>query len=443
MSSPVEVRCPGCRAPVAPDSSFCTRCGATLAVREIAAVVGADQRWGGDPGRASGRPAGPSAGDPGTGPARGRGEATADGPWAAGTAVPSHHVALGPAFDGTTPASTSRRVLAYLLDTVVVALVAALVLLVTRSGLLAALAALEVAAGLVLWEARTGRTVGNTVLGLRTAQEDVPWAPGLGRALGRAGVVAAGHLVVVGQWLVVASVAFDRSGRRQGWHDRLAGTVVVDVRGLSRDDDAPAPYRAPVVDLGAAESSTAAVATPSEPVVVPEPAPVSPVAPGGASAEPVVLPEPASVERVTPAVQSASAEPVVPQSALSEPASAEPAAPVAEPVASTYVVVLDDGRAMSVSGPGYVGRRPQPVAGERCDHVIQIDDPGRSLSRSHARFGIDAAGFWVEDNDSANGTAVVHRDGTVLEAVPGQRVPVPPGATVRLGDRTFTVEPYA
>lgn len=108
---------------------------------------------------------------------------------------------------------------------------------------------------------------------------------------------------------------------------------------------------------------------------------------------------------------------------------------------ASYAVTLDTGEAMAVSGPGYIGRRPAPPAGERCDHVIAVDDPGRSLSRTHARFGFDATGFWVEDCGSANGTAVVGADGSAVQAVAGERVTVPEGGSVRLGDRTFTVRP--
>ena len=33
--------------------------------------------------------------------------------------------------------------------------------------------------------------------------------------------------VVVGALVLYASPLWDRSGRRQGWHDKLAGTIVV------------------------------------------------------------------------------------------------------------------------------------------------------------------------------------------------------------------------
>ncbi|MBX9247018.1 RDD family protein [Actinotalea ferrariae] len=419
---------------------------------------------------------------------------------------------LGAAFDGVSPARAGRRVAAYAIDLAVALVVAGAVWWFTRSLVYAGLAAVEVAAGLVVWEARSGRTVGNTVLGLRSAQEDLPYAPGLGRSVARALVLAGGHVVAgLGQWLVVASSAFDASGRRQGWHDKLAGTVVVDIRALRREE-APVAFQAPVVTGAApgAEGAAPAAGVPDVhagqpyPVVggpapqgavpqTPPPPPPPPTAATGSVPTPrtpasgtPATPVPATPVPTTPvpttpvptvpeqrpavgatagsppppppAVEAgvpAAPVPAPPVPATAVPATAVPAADVpatpvpATPVptrptpATSYVVTLDDGRAMSVSGPGYVGRRPQAPAGERVDHVIEIDDPGRSLSRTHAKFGIDQHGFWVADNGSANGTAVLGPDGTAVAGAPGERLPVPDGGTVRLGDRTFTVQPYA
>ena len=71
-----------------------------------------------------------------------------------------------------------------------------------------------------------------------------------------------------------------------------------------------------------------------------------------------------------------------------------PAAPPAPPVATSYVVTLDTGQAMSVFGWGYIGRHPQAAAGEQCDHVIEIDDPNRSLSRTHASASTPPGSGW-------------------------------------------------
>ncbi len=506
----METTCPTCHAAVAPGSSFCTRCGSVLGVREIAPDVGGGQQWGGAPRRD--RRARGAAGTTPPPPAPAQ-VAQLDAAWRQVSAAPQAAAAayaspLGPAFDGVSPAGAGRRVAAYAIDVAVAAVVAGAVWWFTRSWVYAGLAAAEVAAGLVVWEARSGRTVGNVVLGLRSAQDHLPYAPGLWRSVVRAGVLAVGHLGLgLGQWLVVASSAFDGSGRRQGWHDKLAGTVVVDIRDLRREE-APVAFQAPVVtgaDIDGMEyrvtapkappppplrtaptspppppaATTARAATPVSPPPPPATTPVearaaaSPPPPPASVATPRATTAPAATARAatppvppppatTRAEARAAASPPPPPAAPARtdapmptptptppPPPAEVAAAASTPppppaaAARSYVVTLDDGRAMTVSGPGYVGRRPQAPAGERVDHVIEIEDPGRSLSRTHARFGIDDNGFFVEDNGSANGTAVLSADGSAVRGAPGERLVVPPGGTVRLGDRTFTVRPYA
>lgn len=330
--------CAACGRPLRPGARFCTSCGTPVAAAVV--VVGAQSSG-------ATAPAGPT----------GRRAA------AAPVAAP-----LGAAFDGVRTAGVGQRLLAFLVDTVCVAVVSGVVLALSHSAVLAGLAAAELVVGIVVWEARTGRTFGNVLLGLRSARQETPYAPGLARGVPRALVLAAGHLVAgVGQWLVVGSVSFDRGGRGQGWHDHVGRAVVVDVRGP----------RAPLPASGGATVGT----------------------PATTSARPVAVAVPAS-----------------------------------------YLVTLDSGQAMTVGGPGLVGRAPQVVPGERCDHVIAVDDPERSLSRTHARFGIDRAGFWVADAGSGNGTVVVLPSGQSVPVAPEQRVPVPSGSTVRIGDRSFTVQ---
>lgn len=449
MSSSGQVSCPTCHVEVAPGSAFCTRCGAALpGLTVITPVTDDAQQWGGSRRRERRRDV---AAHPASVPV------PADGSLLTQVAfVAPHDVALGPAFDGVTPASAGRRLAAYTLDLLAVAIPAAAVLLLTGEVVLGALVGLELAAALVVWEARSGRTPAGVLLGLRTAQVETPYAPGLARAAGRASVLAASHLLVVGPWALVGTAALD-GGRRQAWHDKAARTVVVDVRALERAGAGSAPEGAPVVApvVHAVPAPTRAAAPTAPAVAQPEslapalqaqvPARVQPQASVRVQAlvpvQPPAPPAPIAAEAVAPAgFEAASAEPVPADqgAAVARPSSPAPA-PVHAP--TSYAVTLDTGEAMAVSGPGYVGRRPAPPAGERCDHVIAIDDPGRSLSRTHARFGIDAAGFWVEDCGSANGTAVVGADGSGVQAVPGERHHVPQGGSVRLGDRTFTVRP--
>ncbi|GEL96315.1 hypothetical protein CCO02nite_29730 [Cellulomonas composti] len=314
---------------------------------------------------------------------------------------------LGAAFFGAATVGVGPRLLAFLVDCVVVALVATLVL-VLGGPVLAALVAVEIAVGVVVWEARTGCTFGNLALGLRAARQEAPYAPGLRRGALRALVVAAGHLVAgVGQWLVIGSVAFDRGALHQGWHDRVARAVVVDVRRSGPTAASPVAPAAPVSTLApvapvAASGTGGSVATVGS--RVPSPSGVSAVSSGSTSAT-----------RPAPPVTGARVVPVV-------------------------VLTLDTGEAMTVGGPGVIGRAPRPTPGERCDHVVSMDDPERSLSRTHAHFGVDADGFWVRDAGSGNGTVVVLPSGQALVVGADRPSRVPSGATVRIGDRWFAVD---
>lgn len=121
------------------------------------------------------------------------------------------------------------RIAAFTLDVALVALAAAAVLLISRSPVLAGLTVLELALGLWVLEARTGLTLGNALMRLRTARGDRAYSPGIGRQLVRGLITGAGFVVAVGAWVVVASSAWDRGDRRQTWADRAAGTVVVAV----------------------------------------------------------------------------------------------------------------------------------------------------------------------------------------------------------------------
>lgn len=468
----VAVRaCASCHRPLREDARFCTACGAPVQPDATVTVVeGAQGRS-----RADARPGEPRP------------------------------AVLHPAFGEATPAGTGRRVAAYAVDAVAVGAVAGGLLAWTGSWVLAALVVVELAVGLLVWEAHTGRTLGNTVLGLRTAREETPYSVGPARGFLRGLVLAAGHAAAgLGQWLVVASGAFDKTGRAQAWHDRVGRAVVVDVRAHERavEAAADAAERAGAVAVGAAPragaqvgaagvpqqqggapgavagapgGAVAGVAAPAHaeqvgprPVGGPVP-PVPPVsrpqvdasgvpgagaapAPSGrraarAAAEqaPVAAPSqpPAAATpsaAVQPAADAASVgiRPVVPAAAAPERPAPTPVVDRAQP--APFLVTLDTGQVMSVTGPGLIGRAPRPVAGERCDHVIVVDDPERSVSRTHARFGIDNGTFWVSDAGSGNGTTLRLPGGRVVPVPADQRVLVPSGSTIQVGDRGVRID---
>lgn len=80
------------------------------------------------------------------------------------------------------------------------------------------------------WEARTGKTPGNVLLGLRTTNEEGHPAGWLAIFVRGLLVAVAGIIPLVGSVLMLVSNVFDPDGKRQGWHDKAAHTRVFDVR---------------------------------------------------------------------------------------------------------------------------------------------------------------------------------------------------------------------
>jgi hypothetical protein len=143
---------------------------------------------------------------------------------------------------------------------------------------------------------------------------------------------------------------------------------------------------------------------------------------------------------VQPAADAASVgiRPVVPARPAPETTAPRVVHHQAQP--SPFLVTLDTGEVMSVTGPGLIGRAPRPAAGERCDHVVVVDDPERSVSRTHARFGIEDGTFWVSDAGSGNGTTLRLPGGRVVPVPADQRVLVPSGSTIQVGDRGVRID---
>ena len=93
-------------------------------------------------------------------------------------------------------------------------------------------AALLLVLGLFQWwyQGARGFTLGKRLVGLRTLSAVTGRPVGMAKALVRLLVPAAGVLALgVGPIVVYASPFFDRTGRRRGWHDKAAGTMVFDV----------------------------------------------------------------------------------------------------------------------------------------------------------------------------------------------------------------------
>jgi hypothetical protein len=106
---------------------------------------------------------------------------------------------------------------------------------------------------------------------------------------------------------------------------------------------------------------------------------------------------------------------------------------------SPFVLQFSTGETVSTRGTGLIGRRPLPQPTERFDTLVQVNDPGMSVSKSHLEFGQHEGEFWVSDRFSGNGTIVRRPDSTSMRCEPGRRYLVPRGSRVEIADQFFMV----
>ncbi|MDQ0665134.1 putative RDD family membrane protein YckC [Arthrobacter ulcerisalmonis] len=362
-------------------------------------------------------------------------------------------------------------------------------------------------------EARTGKTPGNLLMGIRSADQD-GYAPGAGAVFLRGLITGAGILlavlsavlVVVFKWfdaalfilgplllagsvwavLVVVSNRWDKNGGLRGWNDTAAKTLVFDVK-AGRDPIATGgiqgPYSFAPLDLPPVQQVLSPVAGAPRAAGSPSPAPQAPsqqaphapVPQAPAAQTPAASPQVPHAPAPSPsatmpsqampytapasfAPPAASAQGVPPQGILPGAVPAGSAAGhrvapqhVDDDVERTQVrpgtggpgpvavlrIRLDDGRDFQLDRSVLVGRNPVGQAGEQHAQLLAVDDPGRSISKTHLHLLTDGAGIWVTDRQSTNGSAVTTPDGLRTPLVPGVPTFVTPGSTVHFGDRTF------
>ncbi|WP_255372018.1 RDD family protein [Cellulosimicrobium sp. CUA-896] len=438
-----DVTCRACGSAQPDGAAFCAVCG--------------------QPFTRSGGPAGPVPGPPPTAAPRSTPPDTTTEPevYAATqrAALPAP-VGSAPALAAAATAGLGRRVLAYVVDAAVPGLLVLAVVLVglattgapllggarevtaaEASALLGRTAVVYgVAARVALawwvatwaWEGSTGKTLGNLATGIRTVDAQSRAPIGFGRALVRWLVVGAGALVLlVGQWVVVVSPAFDSSGRRQGWQDKAARAVVVDARRVPPPPAAPpSPRAAAPADPWAFPAAAARPAAPStsEGLITGVPgrgAPASAPSPPAAPAVPAVPAAPALPDLALPAAEPADLDAEWDSTRLSV---ADVRAMDPAPVVPV-VLELESGERHVVDGRALLGRDPQASDGEAPILVAVAD---RSVSKTHAELGVDPGGLWIVDRGSTNGTVVSVPGAPPRLADPGARVRVPVGATIHV-----------
>ena len=149
-------------------------------------------------------------------------------------------------------------------------------------------------------------------------------------------------------------------------------------------------------------------------------------------------------EAATPASASAgvSLPPATPVPAASPQAATPPlpSASSAAPALSVRLVPLLGGNPILIHEPTVVGRDPDNISAYPGAERIALDDPTRSVSKTHAAIFPLLDGVWVTDLHSTNGTRVEYRDGRTVEAVPDKALSALEGSTIFFGRVAFKVE---
>lgn len=329
------------------------------------------------------------------------------------------------------PAGLDRRFYALVLDALLLGVVFALAGLAwvrVASGHPTIMVLLFVGTALVelltvaAFQGGSGLTPGKAALSLRLVSAEDGSPIGLGRSMVRTLIVGAAAVPTFG--LGLATLAWtalsDPSGRRRGWHDQVAGSVVVE------------PVTATVTPSAVIEEQPAELVNLSVlRLQSPEPDPL-PSAPQGRP--PGLLIESAPRPPATAPAPESAAVPLTDGEIIRPPAGVRRADP--RPV--TWTLAFDTGEVIEVAGMGLIGRRPEPRPGEHVRHVISLPSADMSVSKTHAQFHLADGVLVVMDRGSTNGTSLIRRG--VSRALPsGRPATLLDGDRVRFGDREMVV----
>lgn len=378
---------------------------------------------------------------------------------------------LEPPLDGCAIVGLGRRILGSLLDGLICTLAAAplvaglaLVLVRGQADLLSQILlgvgvvlTVSVAVLMVWLQGTRAVTPAGAALGLRTVRATTGRPLGIGRDLLR------WLLLVLPVVSTVAALWVLTDARmRRGLHDRAAGSVVVDVRRgrnplVARPDDYARPPDSDFLPDHAVAVGTHAnlTVTPGAPWGHPT-AGLNGEAWGQAGpAAPAHSPwEPQAGQEQTEQDQGAQEQP--PAEVVEETIRRSPSAD--EDLDATRAVArsarirlhLDEQEVLSSILPVLLGRRPRSPggAGDDAAELLEIHDPARSISGTHAL--VEDGGpddprdtVRVTDLGSTNGTALLLQSpdaGAEQVLEPDVATAVPSGARLRLGDRIVRIE---
>jgi hypothetical protein len=112
---------------------------------------------------------------------------------------------------------------------------------------------------------------------------------------------------------------------------------------------------------------------------------------------------------------------------------------VQQPPGPSWLVVLPTGARVPVNGILLVGRNPVRFGAWADAGLLPVDDPARSVSKTHAVFETVGDGIRVTDLHSTNGVSLQDASGAATQPTPGVPTPVAAGTTVLLGSYRVTI----
>jgi hypothetical protein len=189
----------------------------------------------------------------------------------------------------------------------------------------------------------------------------------------------------------------------------------------------PPPGLIPAAPETVPDTRRTAPPRPSLPVFVP-------TAPGQAA------PAPASPPPATAAPAPATAETPAAPATAETPVVDVPADSGASPEVGRWRLILADGSRLTVPPSIVLGRKPQATGEWQAATELPLDDPERSVSKTHAVLFVDGADLVVVDLHSTNGVVVVTDDDRVTTLAAGDRHRIEASATIELGRFSLRVE---
>jgi len=181
----------------------------------------------------------------------------------------------------------------------------------------------------------------------------------------------------------------------------------------------------------------------SNPFLIPPPPPGMPVVPGVQPPSPGRPDSSPQVGAPPVGVSTSSTSKLPPSTGPASPSGIIffPSTPGAPPSAgAAWHLVLPDGSDLPIVKAVFIGRDPARTPDRPGADVRPIDDPARSLSKTHALLELDAGSLWVHDLNSTNGVVVAAPGSDPIIVQSGVRAVLTPDAEVRLGSYVMRVQ---